>query len=237
MNYSTKSRLGNENELDVVESSGESKVCLLDSEKGATLDGYDVCVNMLTTAVAYASTWSSRPACTQLCTEAMGHGGDEGIWRKHTRGANLRRQQVRTEHGDPERDSQTLLDPEVQEVWSRQEKIHFAGRIGLDVRWRIRNVVHTFSVASVLSGLDFVRVEVKVQEVLQGLRVAKKNTSKCVYLGLGASARASRFDVHTPAEGSHLLNVNRHAMESEEMIKRILPKARCQGGTREYGTD
>jgi hypothetical protein len=55
---------------------------------------------------------------------------------------------------------------------------------------------------NVLSGLDFVRVEVKVQEVLQGLRVARsrENTSTCVYLGLGGSARARRFDVHTTAE-------------------------------------
>jgi hypothetical protein len=54
----------------------------------------------------------------------------------------------------------------------------------------------------VLSGLDFVRVEVEVQEVLQGLRIAKKNTSTCVYLGLGGSVRARGIDVHTTAGGT-----------------------------------
>jgi hypothetical protein len=42
------------------------------------------------------------------------------------------------------------------------------------VRWRIGIVVHAFIVASVLSGLDVVRIGVEVQKVLQGLRVAKK---------------------------------------------------------------
>jgi hypothetical protein len=36
----------------------------------------------------------------------------------------------------------------------------------------------------VLSGLDFVTVEVEVQEILQGLSVAEKSTSTCVYLEL-----------------------------------------------------
>jgi hypothetical protein len=76
------------------------------------------------------------------------------------------------------------------------------------IRRRIRNVAHTFIVASVLSGLDFVRVEVEVKKILQGLRVAKRDTSTCVYLGLGGSARARarararKFDVHTTAEGT-----------------------------------
>jgi hypothetical protein len=35
------------------------------------------------------------------------------------------------------------------------------------VRWRISYVVHTFIVASVLGGLDFVRIEVEVQKVLK----------------------------------------------------------------------
>jgi hypothetical protein len=56
----------------------------------------------------------------------------------------------------------------------------------------------------VLSGLDFVRVKVEVQEVLQGQRVAKI-TSTCVYLGLGGPARALRLNVlrlnvHTTVE-------------------------------------
>jgi hypothetical protein len=106
----------------------------------------------------------------------------------------------------------------------------------------------------VLSGLDFVRVVVEVQEVLHGLRVAKNNTSTCVYLGLVRSARARRLDLHTTAEGTearqiwfptraefvrslHLITVNGHVVESEEMIKRIRPKTICQGGTREHGTD
>jgi hypothetical protein len=50
------------------------------------------------------------------------------------------------------------------------------------IRWRIRNVVHAFIVASVLSGLHFVRVEVEAQRVLQALRVAKQNTSTYVYI-------------------------------------------------------
>jgi hypothetical protein len=61
---SIRSRLGSENEFDgitgcsSVENSSESKVGLFDSDNGATLDGYDVCANKLTTAVAYASSWS-----------------------------------------------------------------------------------------------------------------------------------------------------------------------------------
>jgi hypothetical protein len=75
---SIRSRLGSENELDGVtgcssiESSSESKVGLLDSENGATLDGDDVCANKLTTTVAYASSWSSWLEFTQVCTEVMG---------------------------------------------------------------------------------------------------------------------------------------------------------------------
>jgi hypothetical protein len=38
------------------------------------------------------------------------------------------------------------------------------------VRWRIGNIVHAFIVASVLSGIDVVRIDVEVQKVLQGLR-------------------------------------------------------------------
>jgi hypothetical protein len=91
---SIRPRLGSENEFDGVtgcsslESSSESKVGLLDSEKGSTLDGYDVCANKLTTAV----------------------GGDGNAWRIQTRGANLRRQRAGTKYGGPERDSSTRLD-------------------------------------------------------------------------------------------------------------------------------
>jgi hypothetical protein len=75
---SIRSRLGSENEFDgitgcsSVKSSSESKVGLLDSESGATLDGSDVCANKQTTAVAYASSWIFRLELTQMCTEAMG---------------------------------------------------------------------------------------------------------------------------------------------------------------------
>jgi hypothetical protein len=62
------------------------------------------------------------------------HGGTGNTWRRHIRGANLRRQQARTEYGSPERDSQTYLDLEVQEVWPWQGKVHLAGRVGLDER-------------------------------------------------------------------------------------------------------
>jgi hypothetical protein len=119
------------------------------------------------------------------------------------------------------------------------------------VRWRIGNIVHAFIVASVLSELDVVRIEVEEQKVLEGLRVAKKNTGTCVDLGLGGSGRARRLDVHTIAEATearqiwftnttkvraesklvrslHLITVNGHVVESEETIKR---------GTREQGTD
>jgi hypothetical protein len=65
------------------------------------------------------------------------------------------------------------------------------------IRWRNGNVVHAFIVASVLSGLDVVRIEVELQKVLQGLRIAKKNTGTCVDLGLGGSAGAGRVDVCT----------------------------------------
>jgi hypothetical protein len=74
---SIRSILGSKNEFDgvtgcsSVKSSNESKVGSFDSENGATLDGYDVCVNKLTTVVAYASSWSSRLKFTQVCTEAM----------------------------------------------------------------------------------------------------------------------------------------------------------------------
>jgi hypothetical protein len=106
----------------------------------------------------------------------------------------------------------------------------------------------------VLSGLDSVRVEVEVQEVLQGLRVAKNNTSTCVDLGLGRSTMTGRLDVRTTAEGTearqiwfttrteflrslHLITVNGHVVELEKMIKRMWPKTRYQGGTQEYGTN
>jgi hypothetical protein len=58
-------RLGSENEFDgvksctSVESSGESKVGLLDSEIGATLDRHNVGADKPTTAVADASGWNS----------------------------------------------------------------------------------------------------------------------------------------------------------------------------------
>jgi hypothetical protein len=55
-----------------VESSSESKVGLLDSENRATLDRYDLSTNKLKTAVAYASSWSSRLEFTQEISEAMG---------------------------------------------------------------------------------------------------------------------------------------------------------------------
>jgi hypothetical protein len=75
--------LGSENESDgvtgctSVESSSESKVGLLDSENRATLDGHDVCVNKLTTSVAYASGLSSWLEFVQVCTEAMGALGED----------------------------------------------------------------------------------------------------------------------------------------------------------------
>jgi hypothetical protein len=58
-------RLGCESEFDAiisctsVESSGESKVGLLDSENRTTLDRHDVCTDELAKAVAYARGWSS----------------------------------------------------------------------------------------------------------------------------------------------------------------------------------
>jgi hypothetical protein len=108
-------------------------------------------------------------------------------------------------------------------------------------RWRIGNIVHAFIVASVLSGRDVVGIDVEVQKVLQCLRVAKKNTCTCVDLGLGGSTGARRLDVHTTAERTearqirfttrtkfvrslHLITVNGHVVESEEMVKRIRHK-------------
>jgi hypothetical protein len=79
---SIRSRLGSESEFDGVtdctsfESSSESKLGLLESENRATLDGHDVCTNELMTAVAYASSWSSRLVFTQVCTRAMGALGE-----------------------------------------------------------------------------------------------------------------------------------------------------------------
>jgi hypothetical protein len=58
---SMSARLVSENKFDgvtgctILESSSESKVGLLDSEDGATLDGHDVCANELKTAVVYGS--------------------------------------------------------------------------------------------------------------------------------------------------------------------------------------
>jgi hypothetical protein len=60
------------------------------------------------------------------------------------------------------------------------------------VRWRVGKVVHGFNIASVLSGLYVLRIEVEARKILQGLHVVKKNTGTCVYLGLGGSARARR---------------------------------------------
>jgi hypothetical protein len=45
------------------------------------------------------------------------------------------------------------------------------------VQWMIGNL-HAFIIASVLSGLDVVRIEVDVQKVLQGLCIAKNNTGR-----------------------------------------------------------
>jgi hypothetical protein len=60
------------------------------------------------------------------------HGGDGSTSRRQTGGANLRRQRARTEYEGPERDSQTHLGPEVQEVLPQQRKVHLAERIRLD---------------------------------------------------------------------------------------------------------
>jgi hypothetical protein len=108
----------------------------------------------------------------------------------------------------------------------------------MSVRRRIGNVVHTLIVASVLNGIDVVRIEVEVQKVLQRLRIAKKNTRTCVDVGLSGSARARMLDELTTAEGTearqiwfvtrtqfvrslHFITANGHVVESEEMIKRI----------------
>jgi hypothetical protein len=150
---------------------------------------------------------ASKAVCQQLEFSTGGHssmhGGDESTWRRQNKAANLRCQRARVEYGGPERDSQTHLNLVFKNCCpDRGRFTSFGESDQTSIRWRIRNVVHTFVIASVLSRLDFVRDEVEVQEVLQGLRVAKNNNSTCVYLGLVRSARARRLDVHTTAEGT-----------------------------------
>jgi hypothetical protein len=154
-------RLGGENEFDgvtsctSVESSGESKVRLLDNEKRATLDRHGICADELTSAVV-------------RIVAVDEHGQSEGIPKGILRHIEIQRfkkcglgRERFTSLGEPDQAS---------------------------VRWRIGNIVHAFIVASVLSGLDAVRIDDEVQKVRQDPRVAKKNTFTCVYLGLGGSA-------------------------------------------------
>jgi hypothetical protein len=59
-----------------------------------------------------------------------------------------------------------------------------------NLRWRIGNGIHVFIVASVLSGLDVVRIAVKVQKILLGLHTAKENTGpRTWWVGEGEEAR------------------------------------------------
>jgi hypothetical protein len=63
------------------------------------------------------------------------------------------------------------------------------------VRWSIGNIVHAFIVASVLTGLDVVRIDVEVIKVLQGLRVAKNP--------FGRRSRTWRVDEGEEARRTH----------------------------------
>jgi hypothetical protein len=109
----------------------------------------------------------------------------------------------------------------------------------VSVRWRIVNIVNAFIIASVLSGLDVVGIEVELQKVLQGLRIAKKPASISDLAGRRGGGGSTY--VHTIAEGTearqiwfatrigfvhslHLITVNGHVVESEEMMIRIRPK-------------
>jgi hypothetical protein len=70
-------------------------------------------------------------------------------------------------------------------------------------------------------------------------RIEAKNKyvrrSRSWQVGEGEEAR---FSTGTEFVRSlHLITVNSHVVESEEVTKRIRPKTRCQGGTREHGTD
>jgi hypothetical protein len=195
-------RLGSENEVDgvtsctSVESSGESEFCLLDSENRTTLDRHDVCTDELATAVAYARSWSSRLEFAQVRAEAMGALGED-------------KSEVRIVTVDEHGQSAEILKGILRHIEIQRFKKYGLCRerftsLGkpdqASVRWRIGNIVHAFIVASVLSGLDVVRIDVEVQKVLQGLCVAKKNTCTGVDLGLGGATRARRLDVHTTAE-------------------------------------
>jgi hypothetical protein len=113
-----------------------------------------------------------------------------------------------SEHGQNAEILQEILsrDQEVQEAWPGRERFTSLGESDqASVRWRTGNVLHAFIVASGLSGLDVVRIEVEAQKVLQGLHIAKKNTGTCVDLGLGGSARARRQEGGCPGnEGTEL---------------------------------
>jgi hypothetical protein len=77
-----KPSLGSENEFDgatrctSVESSGESKIGLHNSENKATLDRHNIGVDELITVFADSRGWSSRLEFAQICTEAMRALGD-----------------------------------------------------------------------------------------------------------------------------------------------------------------
>jgi hypothetical protein len=84
----------------------------------------------------YRRAGDGRCVCPRLESAAgvrsSARGGDGSTWRRQIRVTNLHRRRARTECGDPERDSQTHRDPEVQEVWPLQGKVHLAGQTGPD---------------------------------------------------------------------------------------------------------
>jgi hypothetical protein len=103
-----------------------------------------------------------RCVCQQLELSAGVHHAEtmEALAERTNRRATLRRQQAQTEHGS-EGNSQTRLDPEVQEVVVSARKV-LAGRIGLDehsVDGKERRSYLYCS--SVLSGPDFVVSQVQ----------------------------------------------------------------------------
>jgi hypothetical protein len=154
------------------------------------------------------------------------HGGDESTWRKQT---------PRCESSpSASTDSAEILKGILRHIESQRFKKCGFGRetftsLGesdqTSVRRRIGSVVHAFIVASVLSILDVVRIEVEVQIALQGLRVAKKKyryvrRSRTWRVGEGEEARQIGFTTRTKFVRSlHLITVNGHVMESDKTHK------------------
>jgi hypothetical protein len=155
---SIAARLGSENEFDgvpscpSVESSGESKVGLLERENGATLDWH----NAVGAGELTAGCGCQRLDFAQVCTEAM-----RALGENKRKVRNGKRAEILKEN------RRHIESQGLNKCGLGGERFTSLGESNqASVRSRIGNVIHAFITVSVLSGLDIMRIEVEVQKVL-----------------------------------------------------------------------